>query len=83
MEILAQGNRIRLAVNGKAVLDWRDPLLAIPLVGARVTRATMLISGAAVNFEQTSDGVRLTLPKDNGVGEPDRVIVLRTARSRQ
>jgi hypothetical protein len=25
MEILAQGNRIRLAVNGHAVLDWRDP----------------------------------------------------------
>jgi hypothetical protein len=25
MEILAQGNRIRLAVNGQAVLDWRDP----------------------------------------------------------
>jgi hypothetical protein len=25
MEILAQGNRIRLAVNGKAVVDWRDP----------------------------------------------------------
>jgi 3-keto-disaccharide hydrolase len=25
MEILAQGNRIRFAVNGKAVLDWRDP----------------------------------------------------------
>ena len=25
MEILAQGNRIRLAVNGKEVLDWRDP----------------------------------------------------------
>jgi hypothetical protein len=25
MEILAQGNRIRLAVNGKQVLDWRDP----------------------------------------------------------
>lgn len=25
MEILAQGNRIRLGVNGKAVLDWRDP----------------------------------------------------------
>jgi hypothetical protein len=25
MEILAQGNRIRLAVNGKAVLDWREP----------------------------------------------------------
>lgn len=25
MEILAQGNRIRLAVNGVAVVDWRDP----------------------------------------------------------
>jgi hypothetical protein len=25
MEILAQGNRIRLAVNSKLVLDWRDP----------------------------------------------------------
>lgn len=25
MEILAQGNRIRLAVNGQLVLDWRDP----------------------------------------------------------
>jgi len=25
MEILAQGNRIRLAVNGVLVLDWRDP----------------------------------------------------------
>jgi hypothetical protein len=25
MEILAQGNRIRLAVNGHAVVDWRDP----------------------------------------------------------
>ena len=25
MEVLAQGNRIRLVVNGKLVLDWRDP----------------------------------------------------------
>ena len=25
MEILAQGNRIRFAVNGTQVLDWRDP----------------------------------------------------------
>jgi hypothetical protein len=25
MEILAQGNRVRLAVNGNAVVDWRDP----------------------------------------------------------
>ncbi len=25
MEILAQGNRVRFAVNGQAVVDWRDP----------------------------------------------------------
>jgi alpha-L-fucosidase len=61
------------------VLDWRDRLLAIPVVGARVTRATMLGTGVAVDFEQTSLGLRLTLPND-GAGEPDRVIVLHTQR---
>jgi hypothetical protein len=25
IEILAQGNRVRVAVNGRAVVDWRDP----------------------------------------------------------
>lgn len=25
LEILAQGNRVRVAVNGKQVVDWRDP----------------------------------------------------------
>jgi hypothetical protein len=25
LEILAQGNRLRLVVNGTQVLDWRDP----------------------------------------------------------
>ena len=25
LEILAQGNRIRLVVNGTQVVDWRDP----------------------------------------------------------
>jgi hypothetical protein len=25
LEILAQGNRLRLVVNGTLVLDWRDP----------------------------------------------------------
>src|SRR5205807_9953542 len=25
LEILAQGNRVRVAVNGVAVIDWRDP----------------------------------------------------------
>jgi len=26
VEILAQGNRVRVAINGAAVVDWRDPL---------------------------------------------------------
>jgi hypothetical protein len=26
LEILAQGNRVRVAVNGVAVVDWRDPI---------------------------------------------------------
>jgi hypothetical protein len=26
LEILAQGNRVRVAVNGTQVIDWRDPL---------------------------------------------------------
>ena len=25
IEILAQGNRVRVAINGSAVVDWRDP----------------------------------------------------------
>lgn len=25
LEILAQGNRVRVVVNGKLVVDWRDP----------------------------------------------------------
>ncbi|MFL5561007.1 MAG: alpha-L-fucosidase [Gemmatimonadaceae bacterium] len=64
------------------VLEWRDRVLAIPDVGARVTKATMLGSGADVPFVQTPSGLTLTLPSD-GAGEPDRVIVLRAAKARR
>jgi alpha-L-fucosidase len=64
------------------VLDWRDRLIAIPLVGLRVSRATMLGSAEPLDFEQTSVGLRLTLP-NRGAGEPDRVIVLSTLKSPQ
>jgi hypothetical protein len=30
LEILAQGNRVRVAVNGTAVIDWRDPQRRTP-----------------------------------------------------
>ena len=67
------------------VLDWRDRLIAIPLVGLRVSRATMLGRTEPLDFEQTSMGLRLTLPNGGAAepGEPDRVIVLRTAKSPQ
>jgi alpha-L-fucosidase len=61
------------------VLNWPDRLLAIPPLGARVIRATMLGSGAALDFEQTSAGLRLTLPS-GGAGEPDRVIAVQIRR---
>jgi alpha-L-fucosidase len=61
------------------LLDWRDRLLAIPDIGVRVTRASMLDSGTAVDFEQTPVGLKLTLPS-SGAGEPDRVVVLRTVK---
>jgi hypothetical protein len=64
------------------LLDWRDRLIAIPLVGVRVTRASMLGSGTTVEFAQMPDGLRLTLP-DAGTGEPDRVIVLRAVKTPQ
>ena len=60
------------------VLDWPDRLLAIPLVGPRVSRATILGSDVPLDFQQTAEGVRLTLPVSTG--EPDRVIVLRVDR---
>jgi alpha-L-fucosidase len=63
------------------VLQWKDRVLAIPDIGARVMRATMLGSGAVVGFEQTASGVTLTLPA-GGTDEPDRVIVLATVKSR-
>ena len=62
------------------VLDWRDRLLAIADPGVRVTGATTLGSGRPVAFAQTPLGLTLTLPSD-GAGEPDRVIVLKTAKS--
>jgi alpha-L-fucosidase len=63
------------------VLQWKDRALAIPDIGVRVARATMLGSGAVVAFEQTAAGITLTLPI-GATDEPDRVIVLATVKSR-
>jgi alpha-L-fucosidase len=60
------------------VLDWPDPMLALPLDG-RVRSARMLAGGAPVPFHQTPIGLTLTLP-DSAADDPDRVIVLELSR---
>jgi alpha-L-fucosidase len=57
------------------VLDWPDPLLALPPLGARVQSARML-GGGAVPFRQSPLGVTLQLPSANE--QIDRVVVLVT-----
>jgi alpha-L-fucosidase len=63
------------------VLDWPDRVLSIPAFGARVTRASMLMSGARIDVAQTDSAVTLTLPP-GGNDEADRVVVLETSRRR-
>lgn len=61
------------------VLDWADATLALPDIGARVLRASMLKGGASVPVFQSPAGVMLTLPPARA-DEPDRVVVLVTTK---
>ena len=63
------------------VLNWRDRMLSLPDVGARVVGASLLGGGAKVGVTQTADGVTLALPPAPA-DEPDRVIVLQTSARR-
>jgi len=64
------------------VLDWPDPVLSLPPLGAKVVRATLLANGAAVRVAEGSDGVVLTLPPAPP-DEPDRVVVLQLDRAQR
>lgn len=56
------------------VLDWSDPLLALPPI-ARVKSARLFPEGTSVQIETVADGLLLRLPKASS--DPiDRVIVL-------
>lgn len=59
------------------VLDWPDPLLALPPLGTRVKSARMLRGGAALPFQESSVGLTLQLPPAGS--EIDRVVVLVTS----
>jgi hypothetical protein len=58
------------------VLDWPDPQLALPPLGAPVRAAYLLRGRAPVRFQEAASGVTLTLPPV--ATEPDRVVVLVT-----
>jgi hypothetical protein len=59
------------------VLDWPDPQLALPSLGAPVRAAYAMPGKAPVRFQETAAGVTLTLPAARA-NDPDRVIVLVT-----
>jgi alpha-L-fucosidase len=61
------------------VLDWSQPLLALPALPGRVASAATLAGGRGVRFTQSADGVVLTLPAA-GTDEVDRVVVLKMRR---
>ncbi|MGQ0702688.1 MAG: alpha-L-fucosidase [Gemmatimonadales bacterium] len=64
------------------VLDWPDPVLALPPLPKRVRRATALATGEHVPFTESGAGIMLTLPPVWAL-EPDRVIVLVTGGPRR
>jgi len=63
------------------VLDWPDPQLALPPLGASVRAAYAMPGRAPARFQETAAGVTLTLPPVEAA-EPDRVVVLVTGAHR-
>jgi alpha-L-fucosidase len=61
------------------VLDWMQPLLALPPLPNKVASAAMLVGGARVGFTQNAAGVVLALPPRR-TDQVDRVVVLRLGR---
>ncbi|MBI3469756.1 MAG: alpha-L-fucosidase [Candidatus Solibacter usitatus] len=57
------------------VLDWPDEWLALPSVAMKVSRARLLVSGAAVETATVKDGLLLRLPKGSR-DAADTVVVL-------
>ena len=57
------------------VLNWAAPLLALPPVQTRITRAVFLSNGSSIEFTQSANGLILKVPPSTG-DEPDRIILL-------
>jgi alpha-L-fucosidase len=63
------------------VLHWDAPLLALPPIPKTISTAHELLSGAKIEFTQTSKGIVLNLPAADKK-EVDRVIVLTVAQTK-
>jgi alpha-L-fucosidase len=60
------------------VLDWADPVLALPALPRRVKAARLLQDGRPVAVQQTPAGVTLPLP-EGGRDPYDTVVVVELA----
>jgi alpha-L-fucosidase len=63
-----RGNRIYLHI-----LDWPDPVLAMPSLGGRVKSATAMKNGARVEIVENESGLLVRIPRD-AVDQYDTVI---------
>lgn len=61
------------------VLDWQDPVLALPTLSRRVRSAHLLGDGKRVRYVENEFGLLLKLPEHDAT-EPDTVIVLELGR---
>jgi alpha-L-fucosidase len=68
-----KGNKIYVHV-----LNWNDPVLALPTLNERVVSAKLLKDGSKVDFGAVASGLLVNVPPAQE-GEHDRVIVLEVA----
>jgi alpha-L-fucosidase len=58
------------------VLDWSDPVLALPALPRKVRSARLLRGGGPVAVQQTASGLTLSLPDASGRDAYDTVVVV-------
>jgi len=69
-----RGNRVYVHV-----LDWQDPVLALPHLSKHVSSARLLSNGSKVSYAENEFGLLLRLPQP-AANDYDRIVVLELAR---
>jgi alpha-L-fucosidase len=62
------------------ILDWQDPVLALPRLPQRVRSARLLKDGSRVKYAENDFGLLLKLPERNAAEDYDTIITLELAR---